>query len=59
MDLTCRNNFRDKEPTMSRIVKIVAASAIVLALVGITSPAQAVGKVTPMGGRTGCCVTAF
>ena len=42
---------------MSRIVKIIAASATVLALIGIASPAQAAFKVTPMGGGTGCCIS--
>ena len=57
MSMTCRNKHRDKEPTVSRIVKIVSASVAVLALIAIGSPASAAVKITPMGGGVGCCVS--
>ena len=41
---------------MSRIIKIAAASATILALIGIASPAQAAPTIQPMGG-SGCCIS--
>ena len=55
MVMTKRHNLDDKEPTMSRIVKIATASATILALIGLGVPAVA-ASVTDAGG-IGCCTT--
>ena len=55
MLLTHRNNPYDKEPTMSRIVKIATASATILALLGLATPAIA-ATATDAGGL-GCCIS--
>ena len=55
MGVTTRFTLDDKEPTMSRIVKIVTTSAAIVALLALGTPAVAV-SVTDAGG-SGCCIS--
>lgn len=54
MVMTQWNNPNDKEPTMSRIVKIATASLAIVALVALGSPAVASSD-DAVGGAIGCC----
>ena len=55
MGVTTRFDLNDKESTMSRIAKIVTASAAIVALLGLGVPAVAT-SVTDAGGL-GCCIS--
>lgn len=55
MGMTNRHNLDDKEPTMSRIVKIATASATILALLGLGVPAVATSIID--AGGVGCCTS--
>lgn len=55
MGMTNRHSLDDKEPTMSRIVKIATASATILALLGLGVPAVATTVID--AGGTGCCTS--
>ena len=55
MVVTNRQSLDDKEPTMSRIVKIATASATILALLGLGIPAVATSVID--AGPAGCCTS--
>lgn len=55
MGMTNRFNLDDKEPTMSRFAKIVTASAAIVALLGLGTPAVATSVVD--AGGSGCCIS--
>ncbi len=55
MGVTTSHNLDDKEPTMSRIVKIATASAAIVALLGLGVPAVATSVVD--AGGSGCCTS--
>ena len=55
MFMTSWNNPRDKEPTMSRTVKIATAAAALMALLALGSPAVASAGPDAIGGAIGCC----
>lgn len=55
MCMTRWNNPRDKEPTMSRTVKIATAAAALVALLALGSPAVASAGPDAIGGAIGCC----
>ncbi len=57
MGVTTRFDLNDKESTMSRIAKIVTASAAIVALLGLGVPAVATTVVD--AGGSGCCTSVY
>ena len=55
MGVTTCFSLDDKEPTMSRIAKIVTASAAIVALLGLGVPAVTTSVVD--AGGLGCCIS--